>query len=223
MSENYLNLRGIEFIEFSSKEPKKLEKLFLAFGLSKVMKHTEKKIDLFRQNDIVFLLNSEPASFGSDFYDLHGPCVSSMAWRFDDSQFAHDESVRRGAQSAKAIKDYKLSSGDIPSIMGIGESLIYMVDSYKNDNFYETLGFIKHDNPIEVPNLGFEFVDHLTNNVENGTMEKWSNFYKDIFGFKEIKYFDIKGLKTGLQSFALQSPDGSFSIPINEAKTKNLK
>lgn len=217
---NYLNLRGIEFIEFSSKEPQKMEKLFLAFGLSKVMSHKTKKIDLFKQNDIVFLLNSEPASFGSDFYEQHGPCVSSMAWRFDDATFAHDEAVNRGALTASSKQDYTNSGNEIPTIMGIGESLIYMVDTYKNKNFYETLGFLKHESPIIVPNLGFQFVDHLTNNVENGTMETWSNFYKDVFGFKEIKYFDIKGVKTGLTSFALQSPDGSFSIPINEAKDK---
>ncbi len=217
---NYLNLRGIEFIEFSSKEPKKMEALFLAFGLSKVMRHKSKKIDLFKQNDIVFLLNSEPASFGTNFYDLHGPCVSSMAWRFDDATFAHSGALERGAKDANSKQDYTYKESSIPSIMGIGDSVIYMVDGYKNEDFYADLGFIKHENPIEVANLGFEFVDHLTNNVENGTMEKWSNFYKDIFGFREIKYFDIKGVKTGLQSFALQSPDGSFSIPINEAKDK---
>jgi 4-hydroxyphenylpyruvate dioxygenase len=35
-----------------------------------------------------------------------------------------------------------------------------------------------------------------------------------------FKYFDIRGVKTGLTSFALQSPDGSFCIPINEATDK---
>jgi len=220
MSENHLKLQGIEFIEFSSKEPKKLEELFLAFGLSKIMKHSEKKIDLFKQNDIVFLLNSEPASFGTDFYDQHGPCVSSMAWRFEDAKFALEGAVERGATEADTKRDYKINSNKIPSIMGIGDSLIYMVDTYKDEDFYKSLGFVEHDSPIKVPNLGFEFVDHLTNNVENGKMEYWANFYKDIFGFTEIKYFDIKGVKTGLQSFALQAPGGSFCIPINEAKDK---
>ncbi len=48
-------------------------------------------------------------------------------------------------------------------------------------------------------------------------MERWSRFYKDVFGFEEIRYFDIRGAKTGLTSYALRSPDGSFCIPINEA------
>jgi 4-hydroxyphenylpyruvate dioxygenase len=65
--------------------------------------------------------------------------------------------------------------------------------------------------------LGFSIMDHLTNNVEKGTMTKWADFYKDIFGVEEVRYCDIHGLKTGLQSYALRSPDGSFCIPINEA------
>ncbi|MFD2838711.1 VOC family protein [Azotobacter vinelandii] len=43
-------------------------------------------------------------------------------------------------------------------------------------------------------------------------------FYKEIFGFTEVRYFDIKGVKTGLTSYALRSPDGSFCIPINQPK-----
>ena len=61
-------------------------------------------------------------------------------------------------------------------------------------------------------------VDHLTNNVYKGTMEKWANFYKEVFGFYEVRYFDINGIQTGLVSYALRSPDGSFCIPINEGK-----
>ncbi len=67
-----------------------------------------------------------------------------------------------------------------------------------------------------VEDLGFDFIDHLTNNVEQGQLKVWSDFYKNIFGFTEVRYFDIRGVKTGLQSFALKSPDGSFCIPINE-------
>ncbi len=38
-----------------------------------------------------------------------------------------------------------------------------------------------------------------------------------MFGFTEVRYFDIRGVKTGLQSYALRSPCGTFAIPINEA------
>lgn len=213
--ENHLNLRGIEFTEFSSKDPKALHELFLAFGFSRVMRHKEKKIDLYRQNQIVFLLNYEEASFGTNFYDKHGPCVSSMGWRVEGAQFAFENGLKRGAKKASNA-DYTIDSENIPAIEGIGNSNIYFIDQYQDKNLYERMGFVALEKPDTVPSLGFEFIDHLTNNVEQGTMEKWSNFYKDVFGFYEVRYFDIRGVKTGLTSYALRSPDGGFCIPINE-------
>lgn len=213
--ENPLKLRGIEFIEFSSEDPKNLDQLFKAFGFSKTMTNKEKKVDLYRQNDIVFLLNHEPQSFGTNFYKKHGPCVSAMGWKFEDNDFAMNGAVERGATQAQNV-DYQMDGKDMKAIMGIGESLIYFVDNYKDTDMYEKMGFEKLENPEMVKDLGFHLVDHLTNNVEQGTMAKWSDFYKDVFGFYEVRYFDIKGAKTGLTSYALRSADGSFCIPINE-------
>lgn len=218
--ENHLNLRGIEFTEFSSEDPQALHKLFLAFGFSRLARHEKKKIDLYKQNDIVFLLNYEPQSFGTDFFKEHGPCVSSMGWRVDDASFAIEKGVERGATKAQGKGDYTTEGNEIPAIKGIGDSLIYFIDNFKDEKRYEKMGFVALENPDIVPDLGFEFVDHLTNNVEQGTMKKWSDFYKDIFGFTEVRYFDIKGVKTGLTSYALRSPDGSFCIPINEGSDK---
>lgn len=216
MSENYLNLTGIEFTEFSSEDPKALHNLFQAFGFSRVMRHTEKKIDLYQQNDIVFLLNFEPQSFGSDFYKNHGPCISAMGWKVENSIAAHETALTRGATDGTSKGDYKLADNSIPSIYGIGDSLIYLLDTKTNGDRYENMGFKKLENPDMVPSLGFTVMDHLTNNVAKGEMTKWSTFYKEIFGFTEVRYFDIKGAKTGLTSYALRSPDGSFCIPINE-------
>lgn len=216
---NYAGLRGIEFTEFSSHKPHELHELFLAFGFSRIMRHKEKKIDLYQQRQITFLLNYEPASFGSDFYEKHGPCVSSMGWKVDDAKKALDVVLERGAKESRN-RDYQINGSDIPTMYGIGDSNIYFIDQYKSESLYEDMGFVKLENPDMVEDLGFEFVDHLTNNVGKGELKIWSQFYKNIFGFTEIKYFDIKGVKTGLTSFAMRSPDGSFCIPINEGSDK---
>jgi 4-hydroxyphenylpyruvate dioxygenase len=47
-------------------------------------------------------------------------------------------------------------------------------------------------------------------------MDTWAQFYEKLFNFREIRYFDIKGKKTGLTSRALTSPCGKIRIPINE-------
>ena len=48
-------------------------------------------------------------------------------------------------------------------------------------------------------------------------MDKWYDFYRRLFNFREIRYFDIEGRYTGLVSRALASPDGRIMIPINES------
>ncbi len=47
-------------------------------------------------------------------------------------------------------------------------------------------------------------------------MSHWAGFYERIFGFREIRHFDIKGEYTGLTSKAMTAPDGMIRIPLNE-------
>lgn len=218
MSQNPAGLKGIEFVEFCSNDPSKLQQLFKDFGFSKIMSTKDNETDYFNQNDIHFLVNKKKNGHSSEFVKIHGPSISSMALRVENASQAHEVAVARGARSAKG--EYQIQGKDIPAIYGIGDSLVYFVDTYTAPSFYESLGFSKLANPEMVPDKGFQVIDHLTNNVEKGTMETWANFYKNIFGFTEVRYFDIKGAKTGLVSYALKSPCGTFCIPINEGTDK---
>jgi 4-hydroxyphenylpyruvate dioxygenase len=65
--------------------------------------------------------------------------------------------------------------------------------------------------------FGLTFIDHLTHNLYFGNMQKWSDYYERLFNFREIRYFDIKGAKTGLVSKAMTAPDGVVRIPLNES------
>ena len=95
--------------------------------------------------------------------------------------------------------------------------MIYFLDNKNVGPDFEALGFKNLSKQTLNPPKGFTEIDHLTNNVYKGTMEEWALFYKNIFEFTDVRYFDIKGKQTGLTSHALRSPDGSFCIPINEA------
>jgi 4-hydroxyphenylpyruvate dioxygenase len=217
MSTNPLNLDGIDFVEFSTNDPMYLHQVFLDFGFSKLAKHRTKNIDLYRQGDITFLLNYEKDSFGDKFQKAHGPSISAMGWRFQDATNAFEGAVSKGAR-AKA-GDYQLFDQEaLPAIYGIGDSLIYFVQADDEGLYsFSRFGFEELQDPVRVEPKGFLLIDHLTNNVYKGTMHEWAEFYKSIFGFEEVRYFDIKGQKTGLTSFALKSPCGKFCIPINEA------
>jgi 4-hydroxyphenylpyruvate dioxygenase len=213
--DNPLGLRGIEFIEYASTAPEQLESLFRALGMSKLYRHRTQAAEGWSQNDIHFITNREPGSFSESFLKQHGPCVSSMGWRVDDAKEAFTEALRRGARPYKGEGGKALL--DVPAIYGIGDSLIYFIDRWHGaEGNLWTTAFTAHPAPEQVPNLGFLRIDHLTNNVYKGTLGQWSDFYKQVFGFQELRYFDIRGNRTGVHSFALQSPCGTFSIPINE-------
>jgi 4-hydroxyphenylpyruvate dioxygenase len=214
---NSVGLQGIEFIEYSTVNSNYLNKLFKEFGFSKTRKHSSMDIDYYNQNDIHFLLNNTPGSYAQSFSKHHGPSICSMGWRVQNAKEALRIAKDRGAVVCDK-SDLKMANGElIPAIYGIGESIIYFIENWNStDELYHCLGFEKLKNPEMVEDKGFLVIDHLTNNVAKGTMERWANFYKEIFGFTEVRYFDIRGAKTGLISYALKSPCGNFCIPINE-------
>jgi 4-hydroxyphenylpyruvate dioxygenase len=213
--ENPIGILGFEFIEFASPRPNDLQSLFFELGFSRLKSHASKKVDYFRQGDIHFLVNKEPSSFAADFAELHGPSACAAAWRVVDAAKAYQVAISRGAQPA-AKSDYVRNGKPVPALIGVGGSLIYLIDDHTSSSRYESLGFKDLASPDVVPSKGFALMDHYTNNVYQGELKPLSDFYKNVFGFKEVRYFDIRGQKTGLLSFALRSPCGSFCIPINE-------
>jgi len=211
---NPCGLRGIEFVEFASAEPEWLDQLWRAFGFSRLATHPQRDLDLYVQHDIRLLVHREADSFAGRFHRAHGPAASAMGWRFDDAHAAFDEAVRRGARPYDGAHGAK--SFDVPAIYGIGDSLIYFFGSDDSHGRHFDRAFVPHPQAVLVDDRGFLGIDHLTNNVRKGTMERWAGFYQRVFGFTEVRTFDIRGAKTGLTSYALRSPDGSFCIPINE-------
>lgn len=213
---NPIGLEGIEFVEFASAKSEVLHQLFQEFGFSLIKNHNKKSIDLYNQNDIHFLLNREAGSFGASFAEHHGPSICSMGWRVHDAKAALAIAKARGANICEKTDLVDAHGNYIPAIYGIGESVIYFIDQWNTIELYDRLGFVAHKAPQMVAEKGFIAIDHLTNNVYKGSMQKWASFYKDVFGFTEVRYFDIRGAKTGLTSYALRSPCGNFCIPINE-------
>jgi 4-hydroxyphenylpyruvate dioxygenase len=207
---NPTGLRGIAFAELVGPDPASLDATLRAFGCSRLRRHRLHPIDVYQDNDIVFLLNRDPASFAASFGAVHGPSISAMGWWFDDAQQAFQAAVARGARPFRGAG----STLQAPAIYGIGDSLIYFLDHGDGDSLRAE--FEAAPDPQRVASKGFRAIDHLTNNVYKGTMGQWAAFYREVFGFTEVRYFDIRGVKTGLTSYALRSPDGSFCIPINE-------
>jgi 4-hydroxyphenylpyruvate dioxygenase len=211
---NPMGTDGFEFVEYTAPDPQLLRNLFERLGFPVVAQHRSKNVTLHSQGDINFVINAEPGSFGQRFAQAHGPSVCAMAFRVKDAAAAFERAIELGAEPHRApVGPMELN---IPAIVGIGGSLIYFVDRYGDRNIYDV-----DFKPVAVQPLeraGLAQIDHLTHNVHRGNMDKWCGFYERLFNFREIRYFDIEGKKTGLFSRALTSPCGKIRIPINESQ-----
>ena len=215
-ADNPMGTDGFEFVEYAHPQPEQLHALFKLMGYVPVARHKTKKITVYRQGDINYLVNEASGTHGFDFVATHGPCAPSMAFRVVDAQQAYQRALSLGAEPADIPSAQKTL--DVPAIKGIGGSLLYFVDRYgaKGSAYDAEFDWLGAKNP-RPEGAGLFYLDHLTHNVHRGRMDQWANFYEKLFSFREIRYFDIEGKLTGLRSKAMTSPCGKIRIPINES------
>ncbi|MEO8747636.1 MAG: 4-hydroxyphenylpyruvate dioxygenase [Rhodanobacter sp.] len=217
--ENPMGIDGFEFVEFAAPagHADELRELFVKMGFIAVLKHKSRPITVFRQNGVNFLLNEDPHSFAATFAASHGPSACGFAIRFTEPAGIVLETVLRNG--AEAIVENETSKAvDAPVIKGIGDCMLYLVDRYGSAGSVYDTDYIPIAGADQHPKgYGLTFIDHLTHNLYFGNMEKWSEYYEKLFNFREIRYFDIRGSKTGLVSKAMTAPDGIVRIPLNES------
>ncbi|GKT21975.1 4-hydroxyphenylpyruvate dioxygenase [Acidovorax sp. SUPP3334] len=227
--ENPMGTDGFEFIEYAAPDPQAMGQVFEGMGFKPVARHRHKNVTLYRQGEINFIINAEPDSFAQRFARMHGPSVCAIAFRVQDAKAAYERALGLGAWG------YAGTAGpgelNIPAIKGIGDSLIYLVDRWRGkggaqpgdignigffDVDFEPLPGVSAEEALNPYGHGLTYIDHLTHNVHRGRMNEWAEFYERLFGFREIRYFDIEGQVTGVKSKAMTSPCGNIRIPINE-------
>ena len=216
--ENPMGIDGFEFVEFAAPAGQAdfMHQYFRNMGFTAVLRHKSRAITVYRQGGVNFLLNEDPDSFAADFAASHGPSACGFAIRFRKP--ADEVCAMVIGNGGEAITDRPESKAvDAPVVKGIGDCMLYLVDRYgdKGSMYGDYLPIEGADqNPV---GFGLTFIDHLTHNLYFGNMQKWSDYYEKLFNFREIRYFDIKGAKTGLVSKAMTAPDGIVRIPLNES------
>ncbi|MEE2778948.1 MAG: 4-hydroxyphenylpyruvate dioxygenase [Myxococcota bacterium] len=219
MFENPMGLDGFEFVEFSGPEPELFHKVFTALGFSPVAKHRSKAVTLYRQGDINFILNEEPRTRAAFFAEEHGPGACGMAFRVKDAQYAYNRAIELGAEPV----DVEVSPMELklPAVRGIGGALLYLIDRYEPGSSIYDIDFrFQEGADLNPAGVGLEVIDHLTHNVYRGRMDYWAKYYEELFGFRQIRFFDIQGQHTGLVSRAMSAPDGKIRIPLNEEASR---
>ncbi len=212
---NPAGTNGFAFLEFTDRAPDNLRESFASLGFVKVAVHRNKKVELWQQGKIRFIINYEPNSFASNYLTEHGACACGMGFMVEDAQMAFAHVKEQAAQTFIAT-DNDWKPDNVPAIVGIGGTPLYLVDHdiYQKDFDVDQAAV----SASQKSNIGLTYLDHVTHNLLLGNMDQWATFYGKLFNFVQIRYFNIEGKHTGLLSRALRSPCHKICIPLNEPK-----
>jgi 4-hydroxyphenylpyruvate dioxygenase len=161
----------------------------------------------------------------ADHVRLHGDGVHDLAWIVDDVDATFAAAVARGAAPVREPWDEtdELGTLRLAQIATYGDTVHTFVDRqrYAGEQAQRLEpGF--HDErlpPAPVgPEVGLQGIDHVVGNVEQGSLERWVDFYSGVLGFEQLVHFDDDQIAT--EYSALMSTvvwDGSkIVMPINE-------
>lgn len=175
------------------------------------------------QNNIRFVLTSSLKSDSAVARHVakHGDGIRDIAMHVEDVDRAFKETVERGAKPVEEPHDLSDEHGTLrkAAIATYGDTIHSLVSRVDYDGVFMP-GFIEKESSLEgVDPVGIQFVDHCVGNVEEGKMNKWVDFYRDVMGFTQYIHFDDKDISTeysALMSKVMAGGRGMIKFPINE-------
>jgi 4-hydroxyphenylpyruvate dioxygenase len=184
----------------------------------------EKASYVLEQGDIRFVVSGalRPDSPIAAHVRAHGDGVHDLAWLVDDADLAFEGAVARGARPMRRPWTETDDLGDLRlSQIGVyGETVHTFVDRSRYGGGRLQPGYHTDNLPPAPagPRVGLQVIDHVVGNVEQGRLEDWVRFYRDVMGFDQLLHFDDEQISTEFS--ALMSTvmwDGTkIVLPINE-------
>lgn len=214
---NPLGIDGIEFIEYTTSRTQAFGALLQTIGFAAVARHRSREVMLYRQGTMNLIVNSQSATDPT-------PSVAAIALRVRDAGHAFERSLDLGAwempSRAAAMELH------IPGIRGVGESLIYFVDRYKDFSIYDVDFVPLAGTQASPPALAGLHWFGVVQAILADRTQDWLDFYQTLFGFTVLprgQYFGVlpKGslLESPCHKFYLQliePPPGAEDIHWEE-------
>jgi len=176
------------------------------------------------QNDIRFVFTAPLSPEGeiAEHVRRHGDGVHDIAFAVDDAASAWRETTTRSARSAG--EPAELDGGEdgvlrTSAVHTYGE----VVHSFVERRDYHgpfAPGYRAIRKPARAAGgLSLLEVDHCVGNVEMGDMNRFVDYYRDVFGFSQLIHYDDKVIHTeysALMSKVMANGNGRIKFPINE-------
>jgi 4-hydroxyphenylpyruvate dioxygenase len=186
---------------------------------------------VLRQNDITLVVTAPLTPEGeiAEHVRKHGDGVKDIAFSVDDAASAWRETTDRGARSV--MEPRELDGGEDgtlrrSAVATYGEVRHSFVDRRDYHGVFAP-GYRKIKKPARAAGgLSLLEIDHCVGNVELGDMNRFVDYYRDVFGFAQLIHYDDKVIHTeysALMSKVMTNGNGRIKFPINEPATGKKK
>ena len=186
---------------------------------------------VLRRNDITLVVTGALGPDGpiAEHIKAHGDGVHDIAFSVDDATSAWRETTTRGARSVR--EPVELDGGEdgtlrISSVGTYGSVQHSFVDRRDYHGVFAP-GYRRIKKPARAATgMSLLEIDHCVGNVELGDMNKFVDYYRDVFGFAQLIHYDDKVIHTefsALMSKVMTNGNGRIKFPINEPATGKKK
>ena len=175
--------------------------------------HRSKDVALYQHGAAAIVLNAEPDSFASAFFQQHGLSLCASAFRLDDAQRA----LERAAGFGYAPFSGRIGPSEraVPAVRSPDGSINYLVNETSGEPtlFEADFRLTDIDGPSEVgPLTG---IDHVCLALPMGALDSWTLFLKAAFGLEASPAVTVPDPYGLVRSRAFSRRDGSVRIVLN--------
>jgi 4-hydroxyphenylpyruvate dioxygenase len=219
-----LGIDGIEFIEYATAHPLALCALLEQAGFVDVARHRSREVTLYRQGTMNVIVNADPNGLPRSGNEAHWTTLSAIALRVRDAAAAYRRAIDLGAWAIPTRAG--AMELNIPGIHGVGDSIIYFVDRFRDFSIYDVdFKPIANAAPQPPALAGMHFFG-VVQAIDAGRAPEWIDFYAQLMDFRvlpEGQYFGVvrKGtlLESPCRKFYLQlvePPEGAGGLQWSE-------
>jgi len=175
---------------------------------------------VMRQGESHLILTAPIGSDGpiSRSIQVHGDSVSDIAFRVEDASQAFTEAIRGGAQPILEPTEVKDTEGSVvkATVAVYGDIVHSFIQ--RNDFAgaffpgYQTL----ESTPVSGSTPGLNTIDHFAISLSPGTLQRWLDFYIQVFNFSPIHEEAIATEFSAMKSKAIEDSTGQIKFVLIE-------
>lgn len=200
---------SIGFIEFAvdASSRQELGHWLQSLGFSNAGRHRSKDVDLYRQGDVLIVLNAGRDTFAHYYHHLHGISVCAIGMHLSNPADVMERAALyqyKHYQERRGPQEY-----DMPAVRSPDGSLIHLLGG----DYSPAQDFVLHESK-PTSYVGIRRVDHMARAVPPGQMGAWVLFYRTILGLVPEKSLNIADPHGTVSSTALRDRSNQLRLPL---------